>query len=62
MAEFCKDCFLEINPLKENETVVLSAPDDLDFCEGCGEWKRVVVSIRRKNLFDALKEKHNNKN
>ena len=36
MAEFCKDCFLEINPLKENETVVLSAPDDLDFCEGCG--------------------------
>lgn len=48
MAEFCKDCFLEINPLKENETPVMSDPDDLDFCEGCGQWKRVVVGIERK--------------
>lgn len=59
MAEFCKDCFLEINPLKENETVVLSAPDDLDFCEGCGQWKRVVVRIRHKNSIDGLKENYN---
>lgn len=62
MAEFCKDCFLEINPLKENEIPVLSAPDDLDFCEGCGQWKRVVVGIRRKNIFDILKGKHNDRN
>ena len=60
MAEFCKDCFLEINPLKENETVVLSAPDDLDFCEGCGQWKRVVVRIRRKNIFERLEERGGN--
>ena len=59
MAEFCKDCFFEINPLKEDETVVLSAPDDLDFCEGCGQWKRVVVRIRHKNIIDRLKENHN---
>lgn len=60
MAEFCKDCFLKINPLGEDETVVLSAPNDLDFCEGCGQWKRVVVRIRRKNIFDRLKERSRN--
>lgn len=60
MAEFCKDCFLKINPLGEDETVVLSAPNDLDFCEGCGRWKRVVVRIRRKNIFERLEERDRN--
>lgn len=60
MAEFCKDCFLEINPLKENEIIVLSAPDDLDFCEGCGQWKRVVVRIRHRSIIDKPKEKNDN--
>lgn len=62
MAEFCKDCFLEINPLKDTEIPILSAPNDLDFCEGCCQWKRVVVGIRRKNIFDIIEEKRGKKN
>lgn len=59
MAEFCKECFIrEFQPTEDEiRRIVLSAPDDLDLCEGCGEWNRVVVKIRRKNIFDILKEK-----
>ena len=28
-----------------------------DICEGCGQWKRVVVRIRRKNIFERLEER-----
>lgn len=41
MAEFCKECFLN----KENEQIVMSEDDDL--CEGCGEFKPVVVKIKK---------------
>lgn len=32
---------------------ILTDEDDLDLCEGCGEWKRVVVRTRdAKLLYD----------
>ena len=50
MAEFCPECWRRYNgySLGDGEEYVLS--DDLDLCEGCGEWKRVIVTTRRKTL------------
>ena len=46
MAEFCIDCWNKINESEESkEKYVLSK--DLDFCEGCGEWKHVIIMERR---------------
>lgn len=46
MAEFCKRCFKErIAPYELVENLVLS--DDVDFCEGCGEFKQIVVCIKK---------------
>ena len=41
MAEFCRDCFLEIHEMKKLPSY-LTLSRDLDFCEGCGQWKHVV--------------------
>ena len=41
MAEYCFDCWTRIHKKKQlPDGYELSR--DLDFCEGCGEWKRVV--------------------
>ncbi len=46
MAEFCLDCWNKIMESEDNEKkYVLSK--DLDLCEGCGEWKRVIVMERK---------------
>ena len=44
MAEFCKDCFKQLlfNGY-EDDKIILS--EDLDLCEGCGEFKQVVIKI-----------------
>ena len=62
MAEFCKDCFIrDFKPSRrEIKRIVVSDPDDLDICEGCGQLKRVVVTVRRP-LFVAKFEKIKNK-
>ena len=50
MAEFCLECWNKLNGTEATETdYVLSG--DLDLCEGCGEYKRVVVC---KRCFPAL--------
>ena len=55
MAEFCPDCWNEINGFSDPpEAYVLSW--DYDLCEGCGQWKRVVVR-RRKNLLSYFLHK-----
>ena len=52
MAEFCLDRWNELNDRKDTERdVVLS--DEVDLCEGCGEYRRVVVTMRRcKWMYD----------
>ena len=51
MAEFCADCFNKMNQTDyPPEDFGLSKR--LDLCEGCGEMKRVVITInsrRRRN-------------
>ena len=45
MAEFCLDCWNKINGTKHSKRkYVLSK--ELDFCEGCGELKHVVIMER----------------
>lgn len=53
MAEFCLDCLCKLDGKHYNETdFVLS--DDLDLCEGCGQWKHVVVIWRQHSLLGDL--------
>lgn len=50
MAEFCLDCWNRLSGKEFTEKeYVLSR--GLDLCEGCGEWKPVIVRVRR---FPAL--------
>ena len=45
MAEFCVDCYNHMNGTNDSpKKFVLS--DELDLCEGCGEWKRVVIAYK----------------
>lgn len=45
MAEFCLDCWNELNGEDEPpENYILS--QELELCEGCGEWKQVIVRRR----------------
>lgn len=53
MAEFCPKCWNEINDTNYPENkYVLS--DDLEMCEGCGEFKRVIVTERKSPYFKRL--------
>ena len=45
MAEFCLKCFNKMNGLEYTEKEVIMS-DDEGLCEGCAEWKEVVISIR----------------
>lgn len=50
MAEFCVECWKEINGYSINENdVILSR--DLELCEGCGEWTKVVIRIKEDPLM-----------
>ncbi len=52
MAEFCLDCWNKLNGTKLTEyDVVLSGEDDKDLCEGCGQWKQVVIRTREEGSF-----------
>ena len=43
MAEFCLDCYNKLNGTNYRECDV-TLDEDLDLCEGCGEWKPCVIS------------------
>ena len=46
MAEFCLECWNKLNGTKNSKwKYVLSW--DRKLCEGCGQWKRVIVCERR---------------
>lgn len=59
MSEYCLDCWNEINETNDpKEKYILSK--ELDLCEGCGEWKPVIIRANplyclgewAKNLFN----------
>ena len=46
MAEFCLDCWNELNGTNDSpRKYVISR--ELDLCEGCGEYKHVIVRMKR---------------
>ena len=56
MAEFCEECWKKINYIKDDSIrFVLSR--ELDLCEECGEYKRVVIDERRSNFIYRLFKK-----
>ena len=60
MAEFCLKCFNEMNGTHYSEEKVWT---EVDFCEGCGEWKPCVYRLYPKPLYrkilDKIKEAKN---
>lgn len=45
MAEFCLDCWNRMNETNDPpKKYVISK--ELELCEGCGEWKPVIVKMR----------------
>lgn len=46
MAEFCLECWNRINGSNDSKRKYILSKD-LDFCEGCGEYKSVIVMERR---------------
>lgn len=42
MAEFCLECWNWLNRRNDPEKDYIISKD-LDLCEGCGEWKHVIV-------------------
>ena len=54
MAEFCAECLLKNMPSYKNKVFKLSKEHDL--CESCREWKRVVISVNERTVFDDIKD------
>lgn len=50
MAEFCLDCWNRLMDCNDPpEKYVISG--ELDLCEGRGEWKPVIIRVRRRFLI-----------
>ena len=55
MAEFCPECMKRYHGYYAGDQKKYVLSKDLDLCEGCGEWKRVVVRIKRDDsLLDFI--------
>ena len=52
MAEFCLDCYNRLHEKNYREDQVEL---EMDLCEGCGEWKPVVVWIGRDSKLRACR-------
>lgn len=53
MAEFCRECFIGHLHPSEDEIKRIVVSDDLDLCEGCGEYRKVVTQIREKQVLEC---------
>ena len=49
MAEYCLDCWNTINGTRDKKRKYIMSKG-LDLCEGCGEYKRVVI-VKRKYYY-----------
>lgn len=57
MSEFCKECFLKLNPQFTEKDLVMIKEDDL--CEGCGEIVSETV-LKVKNNVEGKFDKNEN--
>ena len=51
MAEFCLECMNEYILEGDEKLTESEVTTEFDLCEGCGEWKPCVISIKKKNIF-----------
>lgn len=49
MAEFCLECTNKYLMEENNQLTEEDVTMDMDFCEGCGEWKQCVITIKKRN-------------
>lgn len=54
MAEFCLECWNELNGTDEPESNYILS-EDLELCEGCGEWKNVILLERTFGFSDLFR-------
>ena len=45
MAEFCLECYNKLMDKNYKESQVI-IDDELDLCEGCGEMKQTIITIK----------------
>ena len=50
MSEFCLDCWNKMMNTNDTEKKLILSKD-LDLCEECGQYKRVVVAVRRRYII-----------
>ncbi len=53
MAEFCLDCWNKLNGTHSTERDYILS-DDLDLCEGCGQFRPVIEKARSFKWFYDL--------
>lgn len=46
MAEYCINCAKDYLGFSESELRRAVSSEEPDWCEGCGQWKQVVVEVR----------------
>ena len=51
MAEYCRECAAKILGLDVKHAIMSK---ELDLCEGCGEYKPVVVRIGYPSILDSI--------
>ena len=61
MAEFCLECWNEINESNDTENMYFLSKE-LDLCEECGQWKPVIIAAKpaytlRRFLLERLTRK-----
>ncbi len=57
MAEFCVDCWNKIMESNEDPKTFTLSPY-LDLCEGCGQYKPVIISIKRRYFIRLWFSEH----
>ena len=57
MAEYCLDCFNQINRTNYNEKDVWIDHEEFDICERCGKCKPCVIALHKKPMIERLKDK-----
>lgn len=55
MAEYCIDCAKEQLGLTGSELRRVVISQEPDLCEGCGQWKQVVVRVRPTFLEEVVR-------
>ena len=46
MAEFCLECWNKLNKTNDSKRKYVFSRE-LEICEGCGEWKKVIIAERK---------------